>query len=470
MNLIYVLASVMALLLMAGCSKGNQVEDIDPEYFPVKLAGEKSWGMMSKDGKILFESEFKNCPSAVYNGIFAVREGDGYSLYYADSKPRLVPECENLLAAGLFAADDYAPIVRKGKRIAVINRDGEEMYTLTPQKGKEIIYARNFFTDGMLVVQDEDGKCGAINHDGELTVACKFDGIYSFNGGYAMAMTQDKEKDQKKYQIIDHDGNIVHTIKSCKDVYSLIYDGKCVIQIDDDRWGFVTIDGDVVKCPAKVKGIGAFDGKYFTYYDDDDNVGLMEYNDDGGEVLIKASKYKSLIPINKSWSKFIARIDDEYRLIDRDDETLVKFEDYKYVRALSQSAETIVAKDGNYYTVLDDDGKVIDKKLEIEDINEGSIRMILSDYPKVREIVKEKYPYSSYDNNQDEYSEEKLVTASDDEPEEAETWATTDDYNYYPVDSARTEVAPAYNYYDKTEEVVAAEEEYDYYDYPNDNQ
>lgn len=463
MKLHFILASVMVMLLMAGCSKGSQVEDIDPEYFPVKLAGEKAWGMMSKDGEILFESEFKNRPTAVYNGIFAVREGDGYSLYRADAKPRLIPGCESLMAAGLFAADDYAPIVRKDKRISVINRDGEEMYTLTPQKGKEIIYARNCFTDGMLIVQNEDGKCGAVNHDGELTVACKFDGIDFFNGGYAIAMTKDEDKGQNKFQIIDHEGNIVHTIKACKDVFSLIYDGKCAIQIDDDRWGFVTIDGDVVKCPAKVKGIGVFDGKYFIYYDDDYNAGLMEYNADGGEVLIKAGKYKSLTPLNKSWSKFIARIDDEYRLIDRDDDTLIKFEDYKEVSVLSQSAETILAKDGNYYTVLDDDGKVIDKKLEIEDIGEHITHMILSDFPKARDAVKARFPYFSYDENEEEsYGEQPRVEA----PTAEASCAPADDYNYYYTDSISTVAAPAYNYYDEPAAAAEAAAEYEYYDYP----
>ncbi|MDE6320778.1 MAG: WG repeat-containing protein, partial [Muribaculaceae bacterium] len=409
---------------------------------------------------------FKNKPTSVYNGIFAVREGDGYSLYYANEKPKLVPGCENLLSTGLFFADEYAPVVHKGKRITVINRDGDEMYTLAPQKGKEIIFSNSFFTDGMLVVINEDKKYGAFNHDGELTVACKYDDLTPFNGGYAVAMTKDSDKDVKKYQIIDHDGNTVQSIKTCQFLCSLVIDGKCAIKIDDDRYGFVTVDGDVIKCPTKVKGIGDFNGKYFTYFDDDFNEGLMEFNDDGGEMLIKAGKYKSLAPINKSWSKFIARIDDEYRLIDRDDETLIKFEDYKSVSVLSQSAETLLAKEGNYYTVLDDDGEVIDKKLEIEEISYGNVRSVLSDFPKARDAVKTHFPYETYSQDADMASEaDQVVATTIDDNAEVEEWTTTDDYNYSYGDSTATVVESVYDYYDVPAEAVEEAVE-NYYNYP----
>ncbi len=463
MKLCYIiLPSFIALSLMTGCSKGNQLDDIDPEYFPVKLAGEKSWGMMSKDGEILFESEFKNCPSTAYNGIFAVREGKGYSLYYADAKPRLVSGCDNLKATGLFVIDDYAPVVREGKRITVINRDGEEMYTLSPQKGKEIIYASSFFSDGMLIVQNEEGKYGAFNHDGELTVSCKYDNLQLFNDGYSVASSTDKDNNKTKYQIIDHNGNVVNAIKTCKSVRSLIYDGKCIICLDDERYAFITVDGDVVKCPKEVKDVVEFNGKYLIYRGEGDCCGLLEYDDAGGEVLIKASKYDYIIPFNKSWSKFLANMGDEYRLIDREGETLDKFEDYKSMSVLSQSAETIIAQEGNYYVVLDSKGKVINKKLDIESMSFGDYHLVLSDLPKVRDTVKAIYPVSNYYYSDDESldSTEQILAPTQSYLEEEEVVVETpaevmytDDYNYYQeAEAAAVETAAA--------------AEPDYYDYP----
>ncbi|MDE6321836.1 MAG: WG repeat-containing protein [Muribaculaceae bacterium] len=390
-----ILSALISTAILTSCH-GDGLQNAEVDYIPVKLDGEKSWGMMSPDGEILFTSEFKNEPSAVFNGIFAVEEGEGESggvtLYYANQRPKEVPGCSKLASAGVFYTEKLAPIARKDKRISVINTDGEEKFVLSPVKKKEIVMCTAFFSDGMLIAADEDDKVGAYNTDGELIIPVKYDGISLFNEGLAVAYTYNKDKDENKYELIEKNGNIVASIKKVKRIslsnkplrQAYFIDGKMPVDLEDDRCGFLTKDGDIIKCPKDVKYIGYRNDKYYIYEGENEYVGLMEFDDDGDEVVLKAKKYKSLMPINKSMDKFIAYVDDkDIRIIDRDDETLVKL-DYKDVRVLPW-CWTILAREGESWYIIDDEGKIVNKKLEIKDYDYGMPRRVRSDIKKLKE-------------------------------------------------------------------------------------
>ena len=75
---------IAATFMLAGCSSSTE-NDID--YLAVKSDKDSNWGMIGPDGKILFDDEFENRPSAVINGLFTVEENKGISVYKAAEKP-----------------------------------------------------------------------------------------------------------------------------------------------------------------------------------------------------------------------------------------------------------------------------------------------------------------------------------------------------------------------------------------------
>lgn len=389
------LSALITTAILSSCN-GGSLEKVEMEYIPVMLDGEKSWGMMSPDGDILFTSEFKNEPSPVFNGIFSVEEGEGETggetLYYAEQRPKEVPGCSKLASAGVFFSEKLAPIARKDKRISVIDTDGEEKFVLSPVKKKEVVSCAAFFSDGMLIATNEDDKVGAYNTDGDLIIPMKYSDITLFNEGLAIARIYDEDKGESKYELIEKNGNVVASLKKVKGApvsfkpYNQAYfiGGKMPVALDDDRFGFVTKDGDILKCPKDVKYIGYRNDKYYIYEGENEYVGLMEFDDDGDEVVIKAKKYRNLIPLNKSMDKFIAYVDDkDIRIIDRDDETLVKL-DYKDVRVLPWSW-TIMAKEGETWYIIDDEGKIVNKKLEIKEFDYDMPYRVRSDLKKLKE-------------------------------------------------------------------------------------
>lgn len=389
------LSALISTAILSSCNGGG-LENVDMEYIPVMLDGEKSWGMMSPDGDILFTAEFKNEPSPVFNGIFSVEEGEGETggetLYYADQRPKEVPGCSKLASAGVFYSEKLAPIARKDKRISVINTDGEEKFVLSPVKKKEVVRCAAFFSDGMLIATNEDDKVGAYNTDGDLIIPMKYSDITLFNEGLAIACIYDKDKGESKYELIEKNGTLIASLKKVKGVstsfkpYRQAYfiGGKMPVALDDDRLGFVTKEGDILKCPKEVKYILHRSDSYYIYEGDNEYCGLMKMDNAGDEVMIKAKKYRSLFPINASMSKFVACVDEnDIRIIDRDDETLVKL-DYKDVSVIP-GCWTLIAKDGESYFIIDEDGKIKNKKLEIKNINLYVPRSVRSDLKKLKE-------------------------------------------------------------------------------------
>lgn len=133
---------LIALAMSAGlASCGGSSGPIENaiEYFPFQLESDGKWGMIDKDGEVLFSEEFKSEPSPVIDGVFFVREGDGYTLYKASDKPKPINGCEKLLSVGIMT-DGIVPISRENERITIINKSGETVAVLNPVAGKEIVY------------------------------------------------------------------------------------------------------------------------------------------------------------------------------------------------------------------------------------------------------------------------------------------------------------------------------------------
>ena len=73
--------SCLLLTLVALLSSCGQ-KSAELEYIPFRSSSDGRWGMISTDGKVLFDAEFNDMPQAAYCGRFFIENNDGkYELY-----------------------------------------------------------------------------------------------------------------------------------------------------------------------------------------------------------------------------------------------------------------------------------------------------------------------------------------------------------------------------------------------------
>lgn len=291
-KLSYLLLALVALLSSCG------QKSADLEYIPFRSISDGRWGMISTDGKVLFDDEFNDMPQAVYCGRFFVKNKDGkYELYTADEKPQQV--------AGKAWADvsDFskglALAAEEGKPISIINCDGEQVADLSKIDGKTITAAKGLY-EGHAIVETEDGTKGIVDDGGKTIVGPgKYKELEYVGEGKCLALDkkyENAEKDQMVIQIISIEGKTLGEINTSKINFegartteAVIFNNGLLGAYDaNGRGGLINEKGEWVLEPSeKVKHIIAINGDKFIY-SGEDGMGIM---DKKGEVLIRGKYF-----------------------------------------------------------------------------------------------------------------------------------------------------------------------------------
>lgn len=310
--------------------------------------------MIEGNGKMLFADEFKNEPSLVINGLFSVREGNAYALYKASAKPTLIPGCENLEYVGVYK-DGVIPVTRPKERISIIDNNGNIKGTLNPVGGKEIVTCSPFFSEGLLVIRDENGKMGYADKSGRIVIEPSFISAYNFSEGLALVEKDINEESVKL--AIDKSGKEIFRVKKGYYIPNQEFKhGLLPAKDDNGRWGFISKKGEFTKLDSKVNAIGDYNNDYFAFLSDDRLWGLKDIN---GEVLIRA-KYGSLDFLPDG--NFFVKDDKDYLVLDKNGDKKIVIEDYSYVNAIQNGKFFYIGKDGAHYVLLDNNGKAIGKE------------------------------------------------------------------------------------------------------------
>lgn len=331
-------------LCIASCNTSEQLEF---SHHPVQSEKDGRWGMINQKGEFLFQDEFENEPTSVLNGVFSVKEGNTYTIYEATKKPKVI--ADGFKEVGVLN-EDLIPTVKESQRISIINKKGEQLFTLDPHNGKEIIACSSVFTDGLLAVADEDGKWGYVNKKGEMVIAPKYDTPTPFSDGLALVVKGDEENSSSSLLIINKSGEVKMEIKSKKfELHSsVLKNGLAVVEdIDKDRIGFINLDGEFIKVPKKVKSIKDYDSKVFTYIDENGKWGVMGLDEDFTEHV--RAKYNEIQIISSD--KFLVKEDKEYFIINKEGDIVLDFgDDYRQV---SMFGSNFLVKEGSIYMILD---------------------------------------------------------------------------------------------------------------------
>lgn len=195
--------SCLLLTLIALLSSCGQ-KSADLEYIPFRSSSDGRWGMISTDGKVLFDAEFNEMPQAAYCGRFFIKNNDGkYELYTADAKPQQVGG--KTWADVSDFSDGLALAAEEGKPVAIINREGEQVADLSKIDGKTILAAKGLY-EGYAIVETEDGTKGIVDDGGKTIIAPgKYKELDYIGEGKCLALDkkfENAEKDQMVLQII----------------------------------------------------------------------------------------------------------------------------------------------------------------------------------------------------------------------------------------------------------------------------
>ena len=354
----FVFAAILAAL--CSCSKSGDIQ-----YLPFQSDEDSNWGLVSTDGKVLFENEFKNEPTVVMHDRFFVKNADGkWELYSAQEKPEEIGK--NVYdQAGAFI-EDVAPVVAKGQPIQFINKDGDVQFSLGNVDGQQITECTNF-SEGVAIFKA--GKYyGCIDNKGNVIVKPEYIQISPASDGKMVAISKKYENSKNgasSITILSTSGKVIADIstKSFNDYENQFHDGALVVEqeIDDEnRQGLINEKGEfIVRPSSKIHRIEGIENEKFIFYDGDD-YGVMDFK---GNVVIRP-KYKKLAFAGKG--KLLWAVDDKedanIKLIDEDENVISKSEYEGVLPFHGSSAAVQVSKNSWIF---------IDEKCNEKKINEG---------------------------------------------------------------------------------------------------
>lgn len=396
----HTLLTVMAaIFLFASCGGGDSFEN-KIEYLPFKSDKDSNWGLISPDGKVLFDDEFEKCPTMVLNERFFVETKDGYELYAAEEKPKQVGD--KVWKEVCDFTEDVTPAVEKGKPIALINRDGEVVKELDKINGKSVVFMQRF-TEGLAIYKNIDGYYGAIDTDGEVVIDANYIKVNTPNDGKIVAIDKKYEsaykageKEKVKYAVLDLKGNLITELdaKKFEDISGYYHEGLMAATVkkgDKTCAGLLNEKGEwEVEPSSKVADIRQWRGKYFVFENSEDKCGIMSFD---GEVVLRA-KYDGLFFIEDDvLVKYDSdkERDERYCLIDLEGEKIgtKTFRDFKGY-GIGGTKYGIIEIEEDNYAFIDGKGELLEleKGLDIYDIRYNSAGYIVeSDFVDMGELV-----------------------------------------------------------------------------------
>lgn len=277
---------LMMLISLAATSCGDNAYDNKIDYLPVQTEQNGKWGMIDSKGELLFENKFEQMPSMAVNGYFTAFDENGVTVYKAGRNPEKVPGLSDLMDAGCMT-EGRIPAVHEGQRIKYYDKDGNELFTLNPYEGKEIIGAWTSFYEGLAGFVNEDGKCGFINTDGEVVIKPVYDNFSVFTDGLAIVSRD------SVMMVIDKEEKVLFKFKEGDSPLS-IYKGKVSLcNTETGQWLIVDVKSrDVTKFGPDITYINWFDENYVIIGNKDNHYGLA---DSHGNMLI-SPRYDSMMP------------------------------------------------------------------------------------------------------------------------------------------------------------------------------
>lgn len=391
--------ALAAVMLLASCGGGESLQS-KIEYIPFKSDKDNNWGLISPEGKVLFDDEFEKAPTMVMNGRFFVESKEGYELYAAEEKPKQVGNSVWKEVCDFTA--DVTPAVEKGKSIVLINRDGEVVKEMGKLNGKSVLTMQRF-SEGYSVYQTTEGYYGLVNTDGEVVIDAQYVALNAVSDGKLIgidkkyeAARKAGEKEKIKISVLDTKGNVLGEIdgKKIKEVSGEYADGLMPATVEKGEKtcaGLLNEKGEwEVEPTSKAANIHQVKGKKFAFSNSEGKCGIMTFD---GEVVVRA-KYDGIFMMEDDVFAVCDRDkdrDERWHLINAEGEKIgtKKFRDFE-AYGLGNSKYAIVEVEEDNYAFLGADGEYLEleKGVDIYQVRFGMAGgTVESDYVDMNELA-----------------------------------------------------------------------------------
>ena len=316
-------------------------------HYPFKERDKDNWGLLAPDGNILIEDEFKYAPTVVMDDCFFVQRTNGESeLYNSKNTKKMVDDGYVDITA---FSNGVAPVVKEGKCITVINKDGKILFELD----KEYVSLSCFF-DGISVFIDSDGKVGYIDTKGKVIVPAQYAYGTTFRNGLALVKEDDRlfeiNLKGEKRPIDDEVAQAwVRMGYAIQYWIHQVYEGRFSYITEDNEWGVKNKKGEnIIKASDKYKSISVANDGYFIFQTED-GYGIMNSK---AEVIVR-DNYNDINYCDKNI--FIACKNEKWGVLSIKEEQLV---DFRY-EELSMINSNFIAYKNNKYYLLSETGEEI---------------------------------------------------------------------------------------------------------------
>lgn len=273
-------AACLSSMILSSCGGSSSASYDNVDLIPVTTSKTGKWSMVNPKGEIVYDSEFKNQPTAAYNGLFNVKESNGFTVYKVGGKsPEAVSGLENLKDMG-YLEDGLIPVTFPSKRIALVNATGEIQFELNPTKGVEITCCAPGFSDGMLWFGTEDEKYGFVDKTGKIIIPPTYKDVFSYSEGLAVVTkTNDDNSSDKTILIIDKKGKEVFKLKDGYELVNRTFKHGYILAQNDSRFYLFNKKGEEKKLSAKIASVYDYNAKYLIYRNEEGEVGVMDFDD-----------------------------------------------------------------------------------------------------------------------------------------------------------------------------------------------
>lgn len=377
---------LVAIVVAISSSCSSNLERSKVEYIPFQETKDGQWGMVSMDGKVLFNEEFKNEPTMVRDGRFFVKNSKGlWEMYEASEKPKKIGE-DYVYTSGF--SHGRALVAERNKPVTLIDTEGNVVKELDRIANKKVVEISSF-TEGRAIFMTSDSLCGAIDEDGDCVVQPEYVFLHYGMGMYLAVHSKykkfrnNKDANEKiKLSILDDDGTVTKEFQASKCGDFGAGDSKFATSVkkgDEDRWTIYSLKGEILyQCTSKVKSITQIKGETFIY-NNGEGWGLMNFK---GETLIRA-KYESLVFDGDRLIAGVKKGDDtEYKFINNKDQSIGS-ETYEFIWGTSNfdGEHAVVKVNDKEYSLIDEKGAIVKNLPDMVDVSiKDGDDIIKSDY------------------------------------------------------------------------------------------
>lgn len=367
---------VAALCLLFVCCSEDKATRVKISDLPVKIEGDENWSFFGNDGKLAVANGMHKEPSMVINDMFSTANDDGtYSLYRFTDKPEIVKGCEKLRNVG-WCNDDLIPICPQKGRICVVNREGKRIFTINPVDSVEIIETSLSFFDKRLLIISAEGKYGYIDENGRVVIKPKYYAAANFSEGKAMVeIPNDSTAGNRTYRFLDTEGAKLFDVPNDLRLQNFRFrNGRIVARKKDGTVGFLNDKGAFEPAIEEAKGIGVYNGEYYTYMNSKGLWGVMKFN----RSRHIEPRYET-IEILPDQSFLVQEKGGIYKVLDRNAIEKLDFSNYSFVKDVAPFG--FICKTSGKTLLLNKNGKVnIDRPLSDISLNRSASVVLRTDF------------------------------------------------------------------------------------------